>query len=136
MSVTSRVIALSLITTVLVGGPLAPLARAQPPAAPPGDLFQESLKASTGETSERSFGPYDAGAAVANILYIPGKVALCFLGIGVGMAILALTFGSGYRTAASMGEEGCGGKWVLRGKDLQPAEPAARAFDWEQGPGR
>ncbi len=136
MSVTSRVIALSLITTVLVGGPLAPLARAQPPAAPPGDLFQESLKTSTGETSERSFGAYDVGAAGANLFYIPGKVGLCALGIGVGMAILALTFGSGYRGAAGAGREGCGGKWVLTGNDMRPSDLGPREYDWEQDTSR
>jgi len=129
MSVTSRVIALSLITTVLVGGPLAPLARAQPPAAPPADLFQDSLKASTGEPSERNPGAYDVGAAGANLFYIPGKVGLCVLGIGVGMAILGVTLGSGYRWAASAGQEGCGGRWVLTGKDLRPGELVARESD-------
>jgi hypothetical protein len=136
MGVTPRVIALSLLTTVLVGGPLAPLARAQPAPARP-DLIQESIKATPGETPER-VGPtgYEVGAALADLFYVPGKTFLCALGLGVAGAILVVTFGSGYRTAARMGEEGCGGKWLLRGKDLQPAEPTSRAFDWEQDPSR
>ena len=131
MSVTFRVIALSLITTFLVGGPLAPLARAQQPAstaAPQTDLFQESLKASQGEmVPERPYPvAYDVGAALADIFYIPGKAFTCALGLGAGIAVLAISFGTAYRFAVEAGQEGCGGKWVLTGKDLRPLEPASR----------
>ena len=140
MSVTFRVIALSLITTVLVGGPLAPLARAQQPPpmpAPQSDLLQESLKATPGETPQRSYSEvYDAAAVLADLFYIPGKVGLCVLSVGVGMAVLALTFGSSYRWARDAWHEGCAGKWVLTGKDLRPSEPVARGYDWEQDASR
>ena len=136
MSVTFRVIALSLITTALFGGPLAPLARAQqppPPAAPQSDLLQEALKATRGETPQRSYSVvYDVSAAAVDLFYIPGKIGLCGLGLAIGVAVLTVTIGSGYRFAVAAGEEGCGGKWVLTGRDLRPGESYSRSFDWEQ----
>ena len=137
MSVTFRVIALSLIAAFCLSGPLAPLAGAQQPATPPPpapqtDLFQESLKAGQAESPfpDRSHNvAYDVGAALADGIYIPGKVAVCVLGIVVGTGILAITLGSGYRLAAAAGNEGCGGKWFLTGRDLRPSEPMSRTYD-------
>jgi hypothetical protein len=63
--------------------------------------------------------PYDVGAVVTNIVYIPGKVILCGVGTVFGGSILALTFGSGYGGAASFVQEGCGGKWVVTGDDIR-----------------
>jgi hypothetical protein len=71
------------------------------------------------------------GAGIADVFYVPGKALLCGIGFGVGLAILAVTFGTAYRAAAAAGREGCGGKWILSGRDLRPSEPSARAFDWE-----
>jgi hypothetical protein len=134
MSVTFRVIALLLITTVFLAGPLAPFARAQqpqPPMTPGGEIFPESLKTTPADAVRGHPALYDVGAGVADVFYVPGKVILCTLGVGVGVALLAITFGSGYRAAAGAGREGCGGKWILTGRDLVPDESAARAFDWE-----
>jgi hypothetical protein len=63
------------------------------------------------------------GAGLADVFYIPGKAVLCSLGFATGIVLLVLTVGSGYRAAAAVGREGCGGKWVLTGRDLRPAEP-------------
>jgi hypothetical protein len=35
-----------------------------------------------------------------------------------------LTLGTGYRPATYLVQEGCGGKWVLKGDDLRPDRPA------------
>jgi hypothetical protein len=158
MSVTFRATTLSLILTVLVGGPLAPFARAQQPetpatpapaapapaapvpvppapAPPTPELFQESIKASQSDmtqtvTPDRYNPAYDAGAVLADVFYIPGKAVLCAIGFSVGITLLAITVGSGYRAATAIGREGCGGKWVLTGKDLRPAElPSSYAVE-------
>jgi hypothetical protein len=146
MSVTFRATTLSLILTVLVGGPLAPFARAQQPetpatpapvapapagpapAAPAPELLQESIKVSQSDmtqtvTPDRYSPAYDVGAVLADVFYIPGKAVLCAIGFSVGITLLAITVGNGYRAATAIGREGCGGKWVLTGKDLRPAEP-------------
>ena len=74
---------------------------------------------------------YEAGAVVTNVFLIPGRAITCALGTGVGVVVLALTFGTGYKTAASAFDEGCGGKWVVSGDDLKP-DGGSRAFDWER----
>jgi len=140
MSVTFRVIALSLIVTVLMGGPLAPLVGAQqppppPPPAPQPDLFQESIKTTQGPAvntvDDGSGRAYDVAAGFADVLYVPGKAIICAAGVGIGAAIFVLTFGSAYRGAAEATREGCGGKWVLRGSDLRPTETPSQPFPWE-----
>src|SRR5713226_7389474 len=59
------------------------------------------------------------GAAVANVVHIPGKALLCGLGVVVGGGLLILTLGAAYKGAAAFGKEGCGGKWVLTPSDLR-----------------
>jgi hypothetical protein len=103
-----------------------------PPTAQPAqpDLFQETLKAQQ-RSASRKQGVYEAGAVVTNIFLVPGRAITCALGAGVGVAVLALTFGTGYKTAAAAFDEGCGGKWVVTGDDLKP-DGGDRAFDWER----
>lgn len=109
---------------------MSPIAHAQSPAPPAQpDLFQETLK--TQRPGEASQGFYDAAAVVANSFLIPGRTITCVVGSAVGIALLALTFGSGYKAAAGVANEGCGGKWVVSGDDLRPDE-RTRAFEWER----
>lgn len=61
---------------------------------------------------------HEVGAVTANVFHIPGKTILCLIGIGVGGALLAMTFGTGYRVATRTVEEGCGGTWVLTPEHL------------------
>jgi hypothetical protein len=93
------------------------------------DLFQETLK-SQQRASNGKQALYATGAVVTNIFLIPGRVITCTLGAGIGIGILAITFGTGYKTAAGAWDEGCGGKWVVSGDDLRP--DAGRAFEWER----
>lgn len=111
--------------------PPAPAPVVAPPPAPVAqpDLFQETLKAEA-RAAERKQALYGAGAVVTNIFLIPGRAITCALGAGVGVAVLALTFGTGYKTAAGAFDEGCGGKWVVNGDDLRPE--GSRAFEWER----
>ena len=99
------------------------------PAAAQPDLFQEALKADRRAAGAKQ-GLYEVGAVVTNVFLIPGRAITCALGATLGVAVLALTFGTGYKTAAGAFDEGCGGKWVVTGDDLKPE--GARAFDWER----
>jgi len=100
--------------------PVQPVPQAQPPAVLP-DLFQEKLKAE--RVSDRSQAAYNVEAAVVNVFYVPGKAITCAAGGALGIIILAVSFGTGYRNASFFFEEGCGGKWVVKGDDLRPDTP-------------
>jgi hypothetical protein len=149
MTMAFRVIASTVVLALVLGGPMAPLVRAQqptetqqtaqvppaPPAPPPAqtapaptpqpEMFPETIRT---RDAERHQGAYAAGAAIANVFYIPGKGVLCAIGSAVGIALLGLTFGSGYKTATAAASEGCGGRWVLRGDDLRPERPHADRY--------
>ena len=53
-----------------------------------------------------------------NVVYVPGKVFLCTLGTVASFSVLIVTFGSGYRAAKAVFNEGCGGDWVLTPEHL------------------
>jgi hypothetical protein len=157
MTTAIRLVTLTLILSLTAGGPLAPALAQQPaqpaepaqssqppqpsepaqpaePAAPPApagqpDLFQERMKIQ--RPREPHGAAYNVGAGVVNAFLVPGRTITCVLGTAVGIAVLALTLGSGYKAAAAVGEEGCGGKWVVTGEDLWPDPPATSGFDWE-----
>jgi hypothetical protein len=130
----------ALLVAALLGGPLGSLAGAQqpappqtpqtqppqtPPARPAPDLFQESLKAERVVARDQS-SAYDAGAVVVNVFLVPGRAITCGLGAVVGVGVLALTLGTGYRAASSVWQEGCGGKWIVSGEDLRPDSVSGR----------
>lgn len=108
--------------------PVAPVGPSPAATAQP-DLFQETLKAEA-RASGRKQVLYEAGAVVTNVFLIPGRAITCALGAGLGVVVLALTFGTGYKTAAGAFDEGCGGKWAVTGDDLKPE--GGRAFEWER----
>ena len=141
MNSTTRLVAACVAVSLALGGPLAARAQApvppaplppatspQPPAPQPSpqggmtpaqpELFPEGLK--TPREPARGDVVYQAGAVVVNIIRVPGKGFLCVLGGGISVAILALTFGNSYKAAASILNEGCGGKWILGPDDLRP----------------
>ena len=135
MTWTFRTIALSLIVAVSMAGPLAPVARAQ--------QQQRGLFAESYPTSPSDMGPvdsypaaYDVGAVAADVFYVPGKVITCAGGIALSIALLAVTFGTAHRGAAAFSREGCGGRWLLTGRDLRPLETGPDWFDWEPSTGR
>ena len=107
----------------------APLAPPAVQPAPP-DFFQEQLKGQQ-RAAERQQVIYEAGAVVTNVFLIPGRAITCALGTGLGVLVLAVTFGTGYKAAAGAFDEGCGGKWVVTGDDLKP-DGGSRAFEWER----
>lgn len=81
---------------------------------------QEKPRTEPASAPEERVDPWESAAGVATVVYFPGKVVLCGLGAIGGLAALFLTFGSGYRAAARVWEEGCGGPWVLTAGDLKP----------------
>ena len=141
-----RLVTLTLILSLTAGGPLAPALAQQPAPPPPAvepappvpppapavqpDLFQERMKST--RSAERHEVAYAIGAGVVNVFLIPGRAITCVLGGAVGIAVLVVTLGSGYKAAAAAGEEGCGGKWIVTGEDLWPDPPATTGFDWER----
>jgi hypothetical protein len=145
MRTAMRSLTVVLIVSLLAAGPLAPAALAQNPNSPPTptgtmqpvpvqpaqpDLFQETMKAQ--RTNERNQAAYDAGAIVVNSFLVPGRAVTCVLGGTLSIVVLAVTLGSGYKAAAGVANEGCGGKWIVNGDDLRPDPPGTRPFDWER----
>lgn len=120
--------------------PPAPPAPAMPPARPmppapavqpvQPDLFQEQLKTQQ-RAEERKQVLYEVGAVVTNVFLIPGRAITCALGASLGVVVLAVTLGTGYKTAAGAFDEGCGGKWAVTGDDLKP-DGGSQAFEWER----
>lgn len=119
MRLMARSIALAVVVSLTVGGPLATFARAQQPAEP---QQPEPLERVRTMDSFAESAVYTVGAGVANVVYIPGKTALCALGVVVGGGLLLLTLGAGYKGAAAFAHEGCGGKWVLKPGDLRETD--------------
>ena len=124
MTLAFRVVSVTVVLALLLGGPLAPLAAAQSQQAPQPDVFKETVKADPPrpEHADVTFNDtfYDVSAGVMTAFLIPGRAITCGLAGGLGITVLVLTFGSGYRAASGILNEGCGGKWIVRGEDLVP----------------
>lgn len=134
MTIAVRAVALLVACSTLLVGPLGGLVSAQQagqPAKP--ELLPETLKPSDQIPSR--IDAYDVGAAVANVVAIPGKAVLCVIGGAFAVAVLAITLGSGHKPAAKIATEGCGGKWILTGEDLRPDDPELKPFEWEKDKG-
>jgi len=102
-------VAAALAFAVATAGPLASwtaVAQAQTPA---GGAQQAGMEPTENQKT---------GAALMNVVHVPGKVIVCGLGALSTVGILLLSLGSGYRRAAEAFEEGCGGDWVITGEHL------------------
>jgi len=152
---TSPWIAAVLVVALLSMGPLAPIAHAQtmqpptptqpappvPPIAPdrtnqipgkevqPVDPPETMLMPSTEPVTNHEPTPGDATAAgIMNVVYVPGKAIICTAGVVTSTILLLLTFGSAYRQARGVFQEGCSSPWVLTadhvsGKIPGPGDP-------------
>jgi hypothetical protein len=82
--------------------------------------------APTGVADERPKEPPSAGAnaaaAVGDVFSVPGKAIVCGVSGVLYVATMALTFGALYQEATDFVKGGCGGKWVLTGEDIKPAQ--------------
>jgi hypothetical protein len=63
-----------------------------------------------------------AAAVASDVFYVPGKAVVCGVSGVLWVATMALTFGALYQDAADFVQGGCGGQWVLTGKDIKPAK--------------
>jgi len=107
-----RWVAFVLVATTILSASLPPLAAAQ----------QRQEGARTGEPAkekESGDGVYAVGAAALTVVNIPGRTLTCAIGSAVGIVVMAITLGSGYRAATRVVEEGCKGPWILTADDLK-----------------
>ena len=137
MKVAFRAVAVFVLLSLAWAGPLAPLAAAQQPTAPPAQpapapaqMYPEQVK----PTEEgRSTDAYDAGAVVLTAAGLPFKAAICVVGFVMGAVIMGASFAARPDAAVGVLEEGCGRKahWIVRGEDIRPRPSATKAFEWE-----
>jgi hypothetical protein len=110
---TSKWLCAMLAVVLVVGGPLASLASAQMKSEPSGPA-----------PAPNDSPPYEpsegakVGAGFLNVVYVPGKAILCGAGTLTSTLLMVLTFGSAYRAAAGVFNEGCGGSWILTPYDV------------------
>ena len=120
-------IAAPLASTVAVAQtpPPAPLAQMPPPPPPPAVLGAPIPTPPVEPT-----GGAKVGAGFLNVVYVPGKAILCGVGAAASTVLMLATFGSGYRAAVGLFNEGCGGRWVLTPYDVmgRDARPDDRAY--------
>jgi len=69
---------------------------------------------------------------VTNIFLVPGRAITCGLGGIVGVAVLAVTLGTGYKAASAVWHEGCGGKWTVSADDIRPDAVSGRPLDYTE----
>jgi hypothetical protein len=109
----------AVVAALVIGSFLAPptaSAQTQTPPPPPGPPSAMS-------------GPYQptqgerVGAGFLNVVYVPGKAILCGAGTVASAGMMLLTFGSAYRAAVDIFNEGCGGQWVLTPYDVAAKRP-------------
>jgi hypothetical protein len=93
-------------------------------AAPPGALAQTGPPENTSATAEEPSSGKEVAAGFTNVLYVPGKAIACTLSAGFWAGIMVLSLGGSYKDeeAAKIINGGCGGKWILKGKDLPSPE--------------
>ena len=95
-----------LLALVLLTGLVTAPAVAQPSAPPPS-------------------GAAHVAAGFANVFYVPGKALTCAGSAVLWVLILGVSFGTLYEDATQIAAGGCGGKWTVHGRDLQPALQSA-----------
>ena len=83
---------------------------------------QPSASAATGQPPS---GGANVAAGFANVFYVPGKAITCAGSAVLWVAILGITFGALYEDATQFVVGGCGGKWTVQGRDLEPAIQSA-----------
>jgi len=108
---------------------------AQMPAPPPAPMPEPQTAQQPQPRQEipkredyESSAPYIMGATIANFVFVPGKAVTCVLGLAVGSGLFLVTLGAGYKGSVAFAKEGCGGKWILTGRDLM-------GTDWILGTG-
>jgi hypothetical protein len=121
-------ISAALVAALFVSGPLAPMAvfaqtqqTAPPVEAPltsqervPIDPVEKMMAPSVDPITNNDPTRGDAIAAgFLNVVYVPGKAIICTAGVLTSTALMLLTFGSAYRAAHGVFNEGCSAPWAL-----------------------
>ena len=114
-----------LAVLLIVAGVLAPLA-AVAQTQPTGGY--QTAPAAAPASVEPTEG-HAVGAGFLNVVYIPGKLIICASGTVASTLVMLLTFGSGYRAAVQVFEEGCHGTWVLTPEHVSGKVPLRRSQD-------
>jgi len=113
---TALVLSLALVGTI----PVAALAQAIQPLPP------EPARVTPPPAPHR-VDRYAVGAAAANVLWVPAKVAWCGISAGTGALAFMFSLGALAGWTESALEEGCVHKWLLTGDDFRPAPASAYA---------
>lgn len=125
MTLAYRIATLTMALALMLGGPLAPLARAQSAAQTP-DVFKETMKAPDAVSEpDVTFNEtyYEISAGIMTAFLVPGRALTCFASGVLGTVVLMATLGTAYKAASGVLNEGCGGKWIVRAEDLVPDKP-------------
>ncbi|HKZ06726.1 MAG TPA: hypothetical protein VJU81_14760 [Methylomirabilota bacterium] len=67
----------------------------------------------------------DVAAGFGNVFYVPGKALTCAGSAVLWIAIMGITLGALYEDATHIAAGGCGGKWMLHGRDVEPVLQSA-----------
>jgi hypothetical protein len=116
MTIARKLFCIALMTLLLAPAGLGP----RPALAEP-DMYPESPQGAQLSAPGEHQAGYQAGAALASLFSVPGKVVLCTAGSLAGLGLMLATFGTGYKPAKYFVEEGCGGRWVVSPDDLRRA---------------
>jgi hypothetical protein len=114
----AKVLSVALAVSMALTGPVAVMAQSKEPEAAP-KAPAETAAAQKSDTSSPEDAAYKVGAGVATVINVPMRTGLCALGAAGGLVTLIVTFGSGYRFAARVVEEGCGGPWIITPEHLK-----------------
>jgi len=123
--------------------PVPPLGPSDPPVTSqvPGQEVRpvnpaESMMPPANEpvTSNEPTSGDATAAGFMNVVYVPGKAIICTAGVLTSTLLLLLTFGSAYRAARGVFQEGCSSPWVLTaehvsGKIPGPGDPGYDSSD-------
>jgi len=115
-----RMIAFFMVVALLATGPLSPVMAqqaAQPEAQP--EVSPDAVPSTSERPSVFRGAGYGTAAAVMTVVKTPFNIALCGVGTAVGIALFAVTLGTGYKAATYAVEEGCQGPWILTGDDIR-----------------
>ena len=70
-------------------------------------------------TAERATTAQWVAAVFADILYVPMKgLLMCPVSAGLWAAVIIGSGGVHYNTATDVVRAGCGGKWIIKGEDI------------------
>ena len=116
-----KLVSAVLMVALALSGPLAPLAWAQ-----------EKMDAQMAAAKDKGDVAWEVAAGAATAVNVIGKPILCAVGAATGVAVLLMSFGSGYRWAGRVWEEGCSGPWIITAADVK-GEPTETDF-WSERP--